>query len=70
MTPKVLKLTLFVFGGILTLYYLQEPTIVSTVQNSIVYWNWSIDRILNFSVYHPLAFAFIPLAIIILLASK
>lgn len=70
MTNKALKYTLFVIIGISVLYWLGSPTLVEYVQLGIVFWNWSIDQVLNFGVYHPFLFALIPLAIILLLAHK
>lgn len=70
MTTKALKLTLFVIVGISILYWLKEPFVVTYVQHGVIIWNWSVDRILNFRIYHPLAFALLPIAILVLLASR
>jgi len=69
MTKKVFKLTAFVIIGIIALYWMQEPNTVRYVQQGIVIWNWSIDRFLNFRLYHPIIYMCLPLVMVILLAS-
>jgi len=63
------KTTLIILLILILLYILKVPAVVSAFDWFVVFWNNSVIYITTFKDRHPMIMLFMPLAVIILLAT-